>query len=244
MQIIPAIDLRAGKVVRLTRGAFDAETVYSAAPADVMEKWQHEGAKLVHVVDLDGAREGARRNLGSLKNILAVAKIPVQFGGGLRTYEAVAEVLTAGVWRAVVGTKALDTNLVKELVQKFKERIAIGIDLREGIIQTEGWQASESKYTPEGFCRELENIGVRTVICTDITRDGTLKGPNIELITKLLGATKMNVIASGGVSSLADLKKLAAIKAKNFEGVIVGKALYEQKITLRQANQELGIERQ
>ncbi len=240
MLIIPAIDLREGKVVRLTKGAFDAETVYSASPPDVMQKWQQEGAKLVHVVDLDGAREGARRNLGSLKNILAVAKVPVQFGGGLRTYEAVQEVLATGVWRAVVGTKALDITFVKKLVQKFKEHIAIGIDVRSGSIQTEGWQASESKYTPEEFCKELESIGVQTIICTDVTRDGTLEGPNVEFIKKLLRTTKMNVIASGGVSELSDLKQLASLRAKNFEGVIVGKALYEQKFTLRQATDEFG----
>ncbi len=240
MLIIPAIDLREGKVVRLTKGAFDAETVYSASPPAVMQKWQREGAQLVHVVDLDGARDGVRRNLGSLKNILAVAKAHVQFGGGLRTHEAVQEVLATGVWRAVVGTKALDITFVKKLIQKFKERVAIGIDIRDGLIQTEGWQASESKYTPEKFCKELETIGVKTIICTDITRDGTLKGPNVELIKKLLQTTKMNVIASGGISNLADLKQLADIQTKNFEGVIVGKALYEQKFTLPEAIDQFG----
>lgn len=239
MLIIPAIDLREGKVVRLTKGAFSAETVYSQSPADVMQKWQREGAKIVHVVDLDGARDGIRRNLGSLKNILAVAKIPVQFGGGLRTFEAISEVLGAGVWRAVVGTKAFDTELVNKLITKFKERVAIGIDVRNGLIQTEGWQSSESKYTPENLCQELEKIGVKTIICTDVTRDGTLKGPNVELIHKVLKMTQMNVIASGGVSDIADLKMLARIKAQNFEGVIVGKALYEQKMTLSQAIQAL-----
>ncbi len=239
MLIIPAIDLREGKVVRLTKGAFDRETIYSASPPDVMQKWQREGAKLVHVVDLDGARDGIRRNLGSLKNILAVAKIPVQFGGGLRTFEAVSEVLKSGVWRAVLGTKALDTDLVNKLVKKFKERIAIGIDIRNGLIQTEGWQSSESKYMPETFCQELEKIGVKTIILTDVTRDGTLKGPNVELIHKILKMTKMKVIASGGVSNLLDLKMLARIKAQNFEGIIVGKALYEQKMTLPQAIKEL-----
>ena len=239
MLVITAIDLREGKVVRLTKGAFDRETIYSQSPPDVMQKWQREGAKLVHVVDLDGAREGIRRNLGSLKNILAVAKIPVQFGGGLRTFEAVSEVLSSGVWRAVVGTKALDTDLVNKLVKKFKERIAIGIDIRNGLIQTEGWQSSESKYTLETFCQELEKIGVKTIILTDVTRDGTLKGPNVELINNVLKIIKMNLVASGGVSNLSDLKMLNQIKVKNFEGVIVGKALYEQKMTLPQAIKEL-----
>lgn len=235
MLIIPAIDLRGGKVVRLTKGAFKTETVYSASPADVMQKWQREGAKLVHVVDLDGAREGKRQNLGSLKNILTVAKIPVQFGGGLRTFEAVEEVLKAGVWRAVIGTKAFDTDLMTKLVQKFKERIAIGLDVRRGVIQTEGWQSSETAYTPEVLCRVLEPIGVKTIICTDVARDGTMRGPNLKLLHRLLDSTEMNVIISGGVSDASDLKRLSRIKAKNFEGVIVGKALYEQRITLRDA---------
>ena len=235
MLIIPAIDLREGKVVRLIRGSFKKQTTYSASPADIMQKWQREGAQLVHVVDLDGAVEGRRRNLGSLKNILAVAKVPVQFGGGLRTIESVEEELKAGVWRAVIGTKAKDREFLKTLVQKFKERIAVGIDVRDGIIQTEGWLSSDLTHTPESLCHDLEEIGVRTIICTDVSRDGTLLGPNIELTTNLLNETKMNVIASGGVSSLSDLKHLAQIKASNFEGVIVGKALYEQKIVLRTA---------
>ncbi|MBI3998989.1 MAG: 1-(5-phosphoribosyl)-5-[(5-phosphoribosylamino)methylideneamino]imidazole-4-carboxamide isomerase [Candidatus Omnitrophica bacterium] len=240
MLIIPAIDLRNGKVVRLTKGAFDQETVYSLSPADVMQKWQREGAQLVHVVDLDGAKEGVRQNLRSLKNIIAVSKIQIQFGGGLRTFEAVEEILKAGVWRAVVGTKAFDTELIKKLVQKFKERIAIGLDVRDGVIQTHGWQTNESGVQLEDFVQQLEKLGVKTIICTDITRDGTLKGPNIQLLKQLLKVTKMNVVVSGGISSLSDLKKLSQIEASNLEGVIVGKALYEQKVILRDAISELG----
>ena len=239
MLIIPAIDLRDGKVVRLTKGAFDAETVYSASPADVMQKWQQEGAQLVHVVDLDGARDGVRRNLGSLKNILAVAKARVQFGGGLRTYEAVEEILKTGVWRAVVGTKALDAKLITRLVQKFRERIAAGLDIRDGVIQTQGWQSSDTTFTLEDLCKQLEQVGVQTIICTDVTRDGTMQGPNVELLKKLLRLTKMNVILSGGVSSLSDLKKLSRVKAHHFEGVILGKALYERKIALHDAIEQL-----
>ncbi|MBI1977647.1 MAG: 1-(5-phosphoribosyl)-5-[(5-phosphoribosylamino)methylideneamino]imidazole-4-carboxamide isomerase [Candidatus Omnitrophica bacterium] len=235
MLVIPAIDLKEGKVVRLTKGAFDRETVYSASPADVMQKWQKEGAKLVHVVDLDGALEGARKNLGSLKNILKVAQVPVQFGGGLRTFEAVREVLDAGVWRVVLGTKAFDTELIKKLVQVFKERIAISIDMREGIIQTHGWKKGKTSKKPEPFCKELEQIGVHTVICTDITRDGTLTGPNVELLKTLVSKTQMKVIASGGVSKLEDLKCLYDLGAKNLEGVVIGKALYEQRFSLKEA---------
>lgn len=235
MLIIPAIDLHTGKVVRLTKGAFEAKTVYSGAPADVMQKWQKEGAKLVHVVDLDGAVQGSRQNLGSLKNILAVAKIPIQFGGGLRSYESIAEILSSGVWRAIVGTKAFDTDLIKKLVRDFKERIAIGVDVREGVIQTQGWLASERGIPLENFFRHLEDLGIKTVIYTDVSRDGTMKGLDIKALEKLLHSTKMNVVVSGGVSSLKDLKQLLAIRAKNLEGAIIGKALYERKINLREA---------
>jgi len=235
MLIIPAIDLHAGRVVRLTKGVFEAETVYSGAPADVMQKWQSEGAQLVHVVDLDGAIQGSRQNLESLKNILAVAKIPVQFGGGLRSYESVAEILISGVWRAIVGTKAFDTDLIKRLVRDFKERIAVGVDVRDGVIQTQGWQASEHDTTSETFFKRLEDLGIRSVIYTDVLRDGTMKGLDIQTLEKLLSSTKMNVIVSGGVSSLKDLKRLLAMQAKNLEGAIIGKALYEHKISLPEA---------
>ena len=234
MLIIPAIDLKGGMVVRLTQGAFDAQTVYSQAPADVMLKWQKEGARLVHVVDLDGAREGVRKNLGSLKNILAVAKIPIQFGGGLRTFEAVQDVLKVGVRRVVIGTKAFDTQLLKRLVQAFGDRVAVGLDIRNGVIQTEGWQSGDKSLTPEKFCEQLEAIGVRTIVVTDVARDGMMQGPNVELLKKLLKTAKINLIASGGIASTSDFRNLANLKAKNLIGVIVGKAIYEQKIKLNE----------
>ncbi|MBI4368316.1 MAG: 1-(5-phosphoribosyl)-5-[(5-phosphoribosylamino)methylideneamino]imidazole-4-carboxamide isomerase [Candidatus Omnitrophica bacterium] len=240
MLIIPAIDLQDGKVVRLTQGAFDSEKVYSASPADVMQKWQAEGAKLVHIVDLDGAKDGKRKNLGSLKNILMVAKVPVQFGGGLRSYESVEEVLQTGVWRAVIGTKAFDTALLEKLVHQFKERIAVGLDVRDGVIQTHGWLSSENRHTLESTVQILEKVGVQTVICTDISRDGMLSGPNIELLNQLLGSTKMNVIVSGGIGKTSDLEKLSKVKAHNFEGAIIGKALYERKIELKKAMKRFG----
>lgn len=243
MLIIPAIDLHDGVVVRLTKGIFGSEVVYSKSPADVMQKWQREGAELVHVVDLDGAKDGVGRNLGSLKNILAVAKAKIQFGGGLRTFEAVSEILTAGVWRAVVGTKAFDFDLLKKLVARFKDHIAVGIDVRDGIIQTHGWQTQDSSLSVQEFCQKLEQIGVVTVICTDVSRDGTLTGPNINFINDLLDVTSMNIILSGGVSNLSDIRKVAKIKAKNLEGIIIGKALYEKRFTLQEAIHELNTKR-
>lgn len=238
MLIIPAIDLHKGEVVRLTKGIFGSEVVYSKSPPDVMEKWQREGAELVHIVDLDGAKDGVRKNLGSLKNILMVAKVKTQFGGGLRSFEAVEEILKAGVWRAVVGTKAFDFDLLKELVAHFKERIAVGMDVRDGLIQTHGWQSHDSSLSVQEFCKKLEKIGVVTIICTDVSRDGTLHGANLEFLNGLLASTSMNIVLSGGVSDLSDIKKMARIKAKNFEGVIVGKALYEKRINLPNAIRE------
>lgn len=239
MLIIPAIDLHQGVVVRLTKGVFGSEIVYSQSPADVMEKWQKEGAELVHVVDLDGAKEGMRRNLGSLKNIIKVAKAKIQFGGGLRSFEAVKEVLDAGVWRAVVGTKASDFNLLKELIAAFKERIAVGLDVRDGFIQTHGWQSQDNSLSVPDFCGQLEQLGVTTVICTDVSRDGTLSGANLDFLNVLLNSTSMNIILSGGISDLSDIQKIARIKAKNFEGVIIGKALYEKRFSLPDAILEL-----
>lgn len=235
MLIIPAIDIRGGKVVRLFQGAFERETVYSQAPEEVVRKWQSEGAELVHVVDLDGAQHGLRKNLGSLKNILSVAQIPIQFGGGLRSYEAVKEVLDAGVHRAVIGTKAFDSDLIQKLVKNFGERIAIGLDIRDNVIQTHGWQTGQADYPLGTLLKQLETLKIKTVICTDIRKDGTLEGPNLDLLIHLLGATRMDVILSGGVSSTIHLKQLADIKAKHFRGVIIGKALYEGKIQLKEA---------
>ena len=244
MLVIPAVDLRGGKVVRLFQGAFDRETVYSNAPEEVVMKWESEGAKLIHVVDLDGAQQGHRQNLGSLKNILAVAKVPIQFGGGLRSYESVREVLDAGVWRAVIGTKALDSDLIQKLVRNFGERIAIGLDVRHNVIQTHGWQTEHSEQTLETVVQQLGVLNVRAIICTDISRDGTLQGPNIGLLNDLLAQTKMDVILSGGISSLAHLKRLAEIKTSQFKGVIIGKALYEQRFSLREAVKQFeGVKR-
>lgn len=243
MLIIPAIDLHDGVVVRLTKGIFGSEVVYSKSPADVMQQWQKEGAELVHVVDLDGAKEGVCRNLGSLKNILSVAKVKIQFGGGLRTFEAVSEILTVGVWRAVVGTKAFDFELIKKLIAQFKERIAVGIDVRDGLIQTHGWRLHNSSLSIRKFCKELEQTGVKTIICTDVARDGTLSGANLNFLNDLLNVTSMNIILSGGVSDLSDIRKLSEVKARNFEGVIVGKALYEKRFTLQEAVQELQMNR-
>jgi phosphoribosylformimino-5-aminoimidazole carboxamide ribotide isomerase len=243
MLIIPAVDLRNGRVVRLTQGVFENETVYSAAPEEVVLKWQVEGAKMIHVVDLDGALHGHRRNLGSLKNILSVSTIPVQFGGGLRTYEAIEEVLAVGVSRAVIGTKALDLDFVKRLIKHFHNQIVVSLDVRDNIIQTHGWQIGEIDYSLGTLLKSLEDAGVKNLICTDISRDGMLNGPNIDLLNYLLQNTKMDVIFSGGISDISHLAELAEIKSNHFKGAIVGKALYEKKFSLHEAIQQLQKEK-
>lgn len=235
MEIIPAVDLRGGKVVRLIRGDFGREKTYSEAPEDVVLKWQLKGASLVHVVDLDGALTGRRKNIGSLKNICRVAKVPIQFGGGLRSIQAVEEVLRLGVSRVVLGTKAMDLKLLKELIKRFHQKIAVGLDLRDGRIQVDGWKKQIHLVTPDSFCHEIERIGVQWLIFTDVSRDGTLLGPNMEGLQAILKMTSMNVIASGGISSLDDLKRLKSLFHPNFFGVIVGKALYEKCFELTDA---------
>lgn len=238
MLIIPAIDLRKGQVVRLAKGAADRETSYSSSPVDVFQKWQDEGAALVHVVDLDGALEGKPSNLGVVRDILKIAKIPIQLGGGLRTLNAVRATLKAGVSRAVVGTKALDSDFIRALAQTFNGQVVVGIDLRDGVIQTHGWQSGQSEYVLESFLHLLEDAGIKTIIVTDVNRDGMLEGPNFDLLGKVLAQTKMDVIHSGGISDLTHLAELSRMKNKNLNGAIVGKALYEKKFTLREAIQK------
>ncbi len=234
MIIIPAIDLRDGRVVRLTRGDFSREKVYSSAPEAVVLKWQKEGAQMIHVVDLDGALTGKRKNIGSLKNICAVSKVPIQFGGGLRTVEAVKEVLKVGVARAVIGTKALDLKLLKQFLTKFgPERIVVGLDVRNGNIQTHGWKKQIRFMKVGSFCTEIEKIGVKNIVFTDVSRDGTLLGANIEEFQTFLAGTQMNVIVSGGIATLNDIKALRRLRMEHLSGIIVGKALYESRFTLK-----------
>src|SRR3989338_499571 len=235
MLIIPAIDLKGGCVVRLTQGKRDQQVVYSHTPETVALLWQRAGAKMIHIVDLDGAFEGHRQNLGSLKNIMTVVNASIQFGGGLRTFDDVREILESGVSRAVLGTKATDIDFLKNLLKTFAERIAVGVDVKDKIIQTHGWVSGDAKYELLPFCKQLQDMGVKTIIYTDIHRDGMLMGPNIKGLEQLLNDTSMDIILSGGISNLYDLKQLSKIKTEKFKGVIIGKALYEQKIDLKEA---------
>lgn len=233
--IIPAIDLQDGCVVRFVQGRLNKK-VYSRDPVKTAKHWVKQGAKLIHIVDLDGAFTGAPKNLGAVKEIISNINVPVQFGGGVRSIDTIKALLKAGVRRVVLGTKAVeDKAFLKRAYSEFDDRVIVSIDAKAGIVQVKGWKASAKGLDMLSFAKTLKGIGFKEVIYTDTTKDGTLSGPNIMGIKGLLKATGLKVIASGGVSKLEDLYKLRKLKDHGLTGVIVGKALYEGKFTLTQA---------
>lgn len=234
MLIIPAIDLKNSRVVRLSQGDFGREKVYADEPAEAAKLWARQGAKFLHIVDLDGAAGGAPRNLDSLKKIIFEAAIPLEFGGGIRSAEAIEEVLGLGVERVVLGTRAAsDSDFLKDAFRRFGGKIIVSIDVKAGMISTQGWQSSHTGKSALDFARELKSFGFKQVIYTDISRDGMLCGPDIAGIRKLAEASGLSVIASGGVSSLKEITELKKVEA--VAAVIIGKALYEGKISLPEA---------
>ena len=232
MEVIPAVDLRGGRCVRLYQGNYDEETVFSDDPLEVALKWQSVGAPRIHIVDLDGAATGELRNLDIIKEIANAVLIPTQLGGGIRHLETVETLLKAGVERVILGTAAVeDPGMVKEACRKFRESIVIGVDAREEHIAIHGWRRDTELGTLE-FIKSMVRLGARRFIYTDISRDGTLTEPNFAAIAELIDAIKLPIIASGGVSSLNHLRMLKKLGA---EGAIVGKALYTGDINLKQA---------
>ncbi|MBN2852202.1 MAG: 1-(5-phosphoribosyl)-5-[(5-phosphoribosylamino)methylideneamino]imidazole-4-carboxamide isomerase [Clostridia bacterium] len=231
MIIYPAIDLLNRKCVRLRKGSYEDVTVYSDYPVTFAEKWKEQGAKYLHLVDLNGARNGDAINLDLIKEITSQVKIPVQTGGGVRTIERINELLNAGVTRVIIGTKAVnDRAFIKKAVEKYGERIVIGIDAKDGFVAIDGWE-KKSQYEAVEFALMMQKIGVKTIIYTDISRDGMMTGPNVEAMSEMVRSTTMNVIASGGISMKEDLDRLALT---GVEGVIIGKALYENAINLQE----------
>ena len=233
MTIYPAIDIKGGRCVRLTQGRADAETVYAENPADVAAQFRAAGAEWIHVVDLDGAFTGEPQNLPVVQAIAALG-MKVQLGGGLRTRASIERAIGMGVSRVVIGTRAVDAdNFVGDVVQEFGEKIAVGIDAKNGIVAVKGWVASSGMSALEA-ARRMDVIGVRTLIHTDIGTDGMLTGPNFQAQEAMLRAGKYRVIASGGVSQREDVVKLAELARRyaNLDGVIVGKALYEKRVDL------------
>lgn len=241
MLIIPAIDLRDGKVVRLFQGRFDRQKVYSDNPVKTAKYWAKQGAKSLHIVDLDGASLGAPKNIKVLKEIIDQVGIGVEFGGGVRSIPTISKLFDLGVQRVILGTKAAsDAKFLKQAWEKFGERIIVSIDAKCGKVLTQGWNCKAAK-TTLAFAKELKKIGFKQLIYTDISKDGTLAGPNIAGIKELLKETQLKVIASGGVSELKDLTKLSKLKKQGLSGVIVGKALYEGKFTLAEALKTNGV---
>ena len=235
MLIIPAIDLQDGCVVRLVQGRTDKK-VYSKDPAKTAKHWVKQGAKLIHVVDLDGAFTGSPKNLKAVKEIVANVDVPVEFGGGVRSIGSIKSILKAGVWRVVLGTKAVeDKTFLKKAFDQFGEQVIVSIDAKAGIVQVKGWRASAKGMGVLKFAGLIEDAGFKEVIFTDTAKDGTLSGPNIQEIKSLLRDSGLKVIASGGVSKLEDLYKLEKLEKLGLTGEIVGKALYEGRFTLTQA---------
>lgn len=237
--VIPAIDLRGGRVVRLRQGQADAETVYADAPAEVARRWAEQGARWLHVVDLDGAFQGRPVNEAGVRAILESAKVPVQLGGGLRTRDDVERVLRAGVARVVVGTQACRSpEFVRDLVAEFGERVAVGVDARDGFVAVNGW-VEKTQWPAVEFAQRVEQLGVETIVFTDVSTDGMLSGPNYFAIRAMAGAVSCRVIASGGVGSLGDVERLCRLARElprgALAGVIVGKALYDGRLDLRAA---------
>lgn len=231
MIIFPAIDLRNGNAVRLTQGDFNKETMYSNSPEEVAKEWETKGAEYLHIVDLDGAKTGISKNEAFIKEIAKQASIPVQVGGGIRSLDVVDKYLSAGVARTIIGTAAItDPDFLKEAIEKHGDKIAVSIDARNGYVATDGW-TKDSTTKAIDLVSELERMGLRTIVYTDILKDGMLKGPNFEELQTINEATTMNVIASGGISSKDDIAKL---KSMNMYGAIVGKALYDGRLQLEQ----------
>lgn len=236
MILFPAVDIRDGHAVRLTQGDYDREQIYNDDPLAAAEDWASQGATHLHVVDLDGALHGERRNLGQLTRIAEGTGLPVQYGGGLRDIEAVSAALEAGAWRAVIGTAAFrDRALVERAVAEFGDRIVVSADARDGRIAAQGWTEATDLAATDAVT-ELRAVGVKTFVYTDIARDGMLVGTDLEGMRAISAAAgDGNVIASGGVGELSDLQKLVELKLPNLEGVIAGKALYEKRFTLSEA---------
>lgn len=235
MIIFPAIDIRDGKCVRLFKGDFNQETVFSDKPEEMAEKWQAEGAEFLHLVDLDGALAGKSQNLATVKKIIAAVNIPVELGGGIRTMENIDEVLALGVKRVILGSVAVkNPELVKEACAKYGERIVVGIDAKDGIVAVDGWGVS-GNVDVITLAKEMAKVGVKTIIYTDISRDGTLAGVNVEATAKLARESGINIVASGGVKSTADIKALLPYEKDGIEGVIVGKSIYMKTLDLAEA---------
>lgn len=246
MNIYPAIDMKDGNCVRLLQGRYDAVTTYAQDPLTIAKRWQEAGGKWLHIVDLDGAKDGKPHGLNreALKRILKEVPLPVQFGGGVRSVEIVQELLDLGVTRVVLGTAVVrNPALAEEVFATFGERVAVGVDARKGVVAVQGWQ-EESGEQATDFVKRMAGIGAKRFIFTDIAKDGMLEGINIEaLIAVAQAVPEIPIIASGGVTSMSDIEALVTLKAQgisNIDGAIIGKALYTGNLDLAEIMRSLG----
>lgn len=235
MLVIPAIDLKEGKCVRLEQGLMDKDTIFNENPAAQALDWQNQGAELLHLVDLDGAFAGEPKNRAAIEAIIKTISIPAQLGGGIRDLATIEAYLSMGLSRVIIGTAAQrNPELVREACVRYPGRIVVGIDAKDGMVAVQGW-AEVTGITAVELAKKFENCGVSAIIYTDISRDGMLQGPNLEATRSLAEAVSIPVIASGGVSSLKDIKDLMAIEHSGVTGVITGKAVYTGSIKLAEA---------
>ena len=235
MIIYPAIDIRGGRCVRLTEGRFDAETVFADDPAEMALKWAGMGAEFLHLVDLDGALAGEGKNVPVIERILQSVNIPVQLGGGIRNLETIEKLLALGVTRLILGSAAVkNPQLVEEACKKYPGHIAVGIDAKNGEVAIEGWGKGSGVAATE-LAKKMAAYGVETIIYTDISRDGMLSGVNVEATAALARACGVPIIASGGVASIEDIRRVKVVEADGVQGCIIGKAIYTGAVDLKEA---------
>ena len=232
MNIFPAIDLYDKKAVRLFKGDYNQMTVYSENPIDVARDFEAKGAKFIHMVDLEGAKDGTTPNLSIVADIANKTSLFVEIGGGIRSMETVDKYLSAGVSRVILGTSAVtDEEFLKSAIEKYGEKIAVGADVKDGYIAIKGW-LEKSAYTLDAFFEKMQNMGVKTIICTDISKDGAMKGTNLQMYSELSKKYSLDIVASGGVSAIDDVK---ALRKMELYGAIIGKAYYTGAIDLTEA---------
>ncbi|MBQ7098086.1 MAG: 1-(5-phosphoribosyl)-5-[Clostridia bacterium] len=232
MNIFPAIDLVDGKAVRLLKGDYNQMTVYSDNPSEFAKDFEQQGAKYIHIVDLQGAKDGTTPNIDTIREIVKNCNLFTEVGGGIRSMEVIEKYIDAGVDRVILGTAAVnDEEFLKKAVEKYGDKIAVGVDVKDGYVAIKGW-TEKSEHSCFDFCKKMQNIGVKTLICTDISKDGAMQGTNHELYKELSERFSMQITASGGVSSIDDVKRLASL---DIYGAIIGKAYYTGAISLKEA---------
>jgi phosphoribosylformimino-5-aminoimidazole carboxamide ribotide isomerase len=237
--LYPAIDIFEGKAVRLVKGDFEAKTVYEDDPLEAAKAWVAEGARFLHVIDLDGAKTGSPKNLEHLERITQELHVPVQFGGGLRSFPAVRDALRAGAERVILGTAAFtDIDFLDDVLAAFRERMMVSVDTRGGFVSTSGWQET-TKMPADAVIERLQQRGVRQFIYTNVDKDGMLEGPDLDEVKRIASVVRGRWLYSGGIGKLEDLEALQALRQVNLGGVVVGKALYEHKFTIREGQQAL-----